>query len=162
MPCYLSPEQVHGNILGIEEQSAGVDAGAPGAAFGELGAVGTATLRARSKHVGSCEPGLPSSFSQVYRHNFQPGNMTSKSPLRALTGKPVVCTGGLASPADPLVKTTRIVVDRRACLFHHKIVIWMYTETSMLSGWGASFLHYLATHTDRSGSPNFDRLCLRI
>ena len=44
--------------MGIEEQSAGVDAGAPGAAFGELGAVGTATLCARSKHVGSREPGI--------------------------------------------------------------------------------------------------------
>ena len=55
---HLSPQLVHGNLLGIEEQGAGIDAFTPAATFGELGAVGTAALCARAKHVGSREPGF--------------------------------------------------------------------------------------------------------
>ena len=57
-PWYLSPQLVHGNLLGIEEQGAGIDAVAPAATLGELCAVGTSALCPRSKHVGSREPGF--------------------------------------------------------------------------------------------------------
>ena len=67
-PWYLSPQLVHGNLLGIEEQGAGIDAFTPAATLGELGAVGTAALCARAKHVGSREPGFSgTSVSQSVR-----------------------------------------------------------------------------------------------
>ena len=67
-PWYLSPKLVHGDLLGIEEEGAGIDAFAPAATLGKLGAVGTAALCARAKHVGSREPGFSgTSVSQSVR-----------------------------------------------------------------------------------------------
>ena len=57
---YLSPQLVHGNLLCIEEQGAGIDAFTPAATLGKLGAVGTSALCPRSKHVRSSEPVLDS------------------------------------------------------------------------------------------------------
>ena len=53
---YLSPQLVHGNLLRIEEQGAGIDAFTPLATLGKLCAVGTPALCPRSKHVSSSKP----------------------------------------------------------------------------------------------------------